>query len=226
MFGYEMHTQRAPMVKGAANALYFFFAVLSAELQKLADARVEWILYFDADVVPLHPGSPLDIVLPLLDDVDASETFKDLILILPSPHTSAAPSLSPTWMHISPSTLTLLTAATHSLSTLTPASQDMATTALQTVLGQVEWKGRVAWQSAAWYGTCPASEWDGGAEQTSAMFAQLGEGSAFEREKRARTLLARAEAGRDDGKRVEAMRREASEFWARERQVREMGSGE
>ncbi|KAF1844373.1 glycosyltransferase family 34 protein [Cucurbitaria berberidis CBS 394.84] len=152
-FGYEMHVLRRRIVRGALNRLLFVQQLIITELQKREEERVEWIMYFDPDVVLWNERIPLQVYLPPVEDV---ETFKT-VEIVGMRFGGRALRLNVFLMRVSAGSVELLTLAmarvleSKSDRDGDDAAVDAAAIALQAILDQDQHRDKAVYQSPWWY---------------------------------------------------------------------------
>ncbi|CAO2652606.1 Nn.00g008890.m01.CDS01 [Neocucurbitaria sp. VM-36] len=152
-FGYEMHILRTHIVKGALNKLLWLQQLIVAELMKREEERMEWICYFDHDVLVWNEQIPLQTYLPPVGG--DWETFKALAMIGWKDEREEL-STAVMFVRVSAVAVRILTLAMARVvedvdGEDDKAGGDVVGKALQCVLEREEYRDKVVYQAAAWY---------------------------------------------------------------------------
>ncbi|CAE7031158.1 hypothetical protein CFE70_004378 [Pyrenophora teres f. teres 0-1] len=147
-WGYKMHVLRSRIVRGALNKPLWLQEIITSELRKNVEERVEWILYFDPSVLLHHLNMPLHSFLPPIKDV---EHFKTLSIIAAKPDGKHL-STSVFFIRVSAVSLRILTEAMTAIYNEPPnGNGNVLDNSLQALLEKDEHREHALFQSASWY---------------------------------------------------------------------------
>ncbi|KAG9381380.1 Glycosyltransferase family 34 protein [Pyrenophora tritici-repentis] len=145
---YKIHVLRSRIVRGALNKPLWLQEIITSELRKNVEDRVEWILYFDPSVLLQNFNMPLHRFLPPITDV---EHFKILSIIAAKPDGKHL-STSVFFMRVSAVSLRILTEAMAAMYNGPPSDNGkVLDTSLQYVLEKDEHREHALFQPASWY---------------------------------------------------------------------------
>ncbi|KAF2469813.1 uncharacterized protein BDR25DRAFT_288241 [Lindgomyces ingoldianus] len=147
LHGYEMHILRHQITKDIWGKWLWLQSLVTNELRKSAEDRVDWIMYFEPSVVLLNSRVPLRVFLPPTEDI-----FDDVTLILAKPDGKAI-STSTFFIRVSESSLQILTRALSSFlqPVLSESGVDPSDSILQVILKEHPYQEKALYQPAHWY---------------------------------------------------------------------------